>query len=44
MLEKVEEIVARQTEAIQNLKIDKITVWDWRIQKSHSVTRKSVPR
>tara|TARA_B100001093_G_scaffold86870_2_gene78734 strand:- start:8351 stop:9751 length:1401 start_codon:yes stop_codon:yes gene_type:complete len=28
MVEKVEELVARQTEAISNLKIDKITVWD----------------
>ena len=28
MVEKIEEIVARQTEAIANLKIDKITVWD----------------
>ncbi len=28
MTEKIEEIVARQVEAIQNLKIDKITVWD----------------
>jgi flotillin len=28
MVEKIEDIVARQTEAISNLKIDKITVWD----------------
>ena len=28
MVEKIEELVARQTEAIANLKIDKITVWD----------------
>lgn len=28
MIEKIEEIVAKQVEAIQNLKIDKITVWD----------------
>jgi flotillin len=28
MIEKIEEIVARQVEAIRNLKIDKITVWD----------------
>tara|TARA_B100000614_G_scaffold92858_1_gene83963 strand:- start:493 stop:1881 length:1389 start_codon:yes stop_codon:yes gene_type:complete len=28
MVEKIEEIIARQTEAISNLKIDKITVWD----------------
>tara|TARA_B100000513_G_scaffold127595_1_gene56747 strand:- start:176 stop:1387 length:1212 start_codon:yes stop_codon:yes gene_type:complete len=28
MVEKIEEIVARQTEAIANLQIDKITVWD----------------
>ncbi len=28
MVEKIEEIVARQVEAIQNLKIDKVTVWD----------------
>jgi flotillin len=28
MIEKLEEIVAKQVEAIQNLKIDKITVWD----------------
>jgi flotillin len=28
LIEKIEEIVARQVEAIQNLKIDKITVWD----------------
>jgi len=28
MIEKIEDIVAKQVEAIQNLKIDKITVWD----------------
>ena len=28
MVEKIETIVAKQVEAIQNLKIDKITVWD----------------
>ena len=28
MIEKLEAIVAKQVEAIQNLKIDKITVWD----------------
>ena len=28
MVEKIEEIVARQTEAISHLQIDKITVWD----------------
>ena len=28
MIEKLENIVARQVEAIKNLKIDKITVWD----------------
>ena len=28
MVEKIEALVARQTEAISNLKIDKITVWD----------------
>ena len=28
MIEKLEDIVARQVEAIRNLKIDKITVWD----------------
>ena len=28
MAEKIEEIVSRQVEAISNLKIDKITVWD----------------
>ena len=28
MVEKIEEIVAQQTEAIANLQIDKITVWD----------------
>jgi flotillin len=28
MIEKLEEIVGRQVEAISNLKIDKITVWD----------------
>jgi len=28
MVEKIETIVSRQVEAIQNLKIDKITVWD----------------
>ncbi len=28
MVEKIEEIVARQVEAISNLQIDKITVWD----------------
>lgn len=28
LIEKIEEIVAKQVEAISNLKIDKITVWD----------------
>ncbi len=28
MVEKIEEIVAKQVEAIKNIKIDKITVWD----------------
>jgi len=28
MTEKIEDVVARQVEAIKNLKIDKITVWD----------------
>lgn len=28
LIEKMEELVSRQVEAIQNLKIDKITVWD----------------
>ncbi|MDI9612857.1 MAG: SPFH domain-containing protein [Acidobacteriota bacterium] len=28
MIEKIEAIVARQVEAIKNLKIDKVTVWD----------------
>ncbi len=28
MIEKIEDIVALQVEAIKNLKIDKITVWD----------------
>ena len=28
MIEKIEEIVAQQVEAIKNIKIDKITVWD----------------
>ncbi len=28
MIEKIEEVVAMQVEAIRNLKIDKITVWD----------------
>ena len=28
MIEKIEDIVARQVEAIKNIKIDKITVWD----------------
>ena len=28
MVEKIENIVASQVEAISNLKIDKITVWD----------------
>ncbi len=28
MIEKIEEIVARQVEAIKNIKIDKVTVWD----------------
>jgi flotillin len=28
MIEKLEEVVSKQVEAIQNLKIDKITVWD----------------
>ena len=28
LIEKLEDIVAKQVEAIRNLKIDKITVWD----------------
>ncbi|MCD7878806.1 MAG: hypothetical protein LUG16_02600, partial [Candidatus Gastranaerophilales bacterium] len=28
MIEKIEDIVARQVEAIKNIKFDKITVWD----------------
>ena len=28
MIEKLEDIVARQTEAISKIKIDRITVWD----------------
>lgn len=28
MIEKIEEIVAKQVEAIKNVKIDKVTVWD----------------
>jgi flotillin len=28
MVEKIDQLVASQVEAIQNLKIDKITVWD----------------
>ena len=28
LIEKLEDIVARQVEAVKNLKIDKITVWD----------------
>ena len=28
MIEKLEDLVSRQVEAISNLKIDKITVWD----------------
>ncbi len=28
MIEKIEEIVAQQVEAIKNIKIDKVTVWD----------------
>ncbi len=28
MVEKIEEIVAKQVEAVKNLKIDKVTVWD----------------
>ena len=28
MVEKIEDVVARQVEAIKNLKIDKVTVWD----------------
>ena len=28
MVEKIEEMVSAQTEAIRNLKLDKITVWD----------------
>lgn len=28
MIEKIEEVISKQVEAIQNLKIDKITVWD----------------
>ena len=36
MIEKIEEIVARQVEAIKNLKIDKITVWDAGSEKGSS--------
>ena len=28
MIEKIEDIVAKQVEAIKNIKFDKITVWD----------------
>ena len=28
MIEKLDQIVALQTEAIRNIKIDKVTVWD----------------
>jgi flotillin len=28
MVEKIEEIVSRQVEAMRDLKIDKVTVWD----------------
>jgi flotillin len=28
LIEKLQEIVALQTEAIKNIKIDKVTVWD----------------
>ena len=28
MIEKIEDVVARQVEAVKNLKIDKVTVWD----------------
>ena len=28
MIEKLQEIVSLQTEAIRNIKIDKVTVWD----------------
>ena len=28
MIEKLQELVALQTEAIKNIKIDKVTVWD----------------
>jgi flotillin len=38
LVEKIEEIVARQVEAIRNLKIDKITVWD-----SETATRARQP-
>ncbi|UCD77598.1 MAG: flotillin family protein [Desulfobacterales bacterium] len=38
MIEKLEEIVAKQVEAIKNLKIDKITVWDSGGDHQHGTT------
>ncbi len=38
MIEKIEEIVNTQVEAIKNLKIDKITVWDSGVAKNGDTT------
>jgi flotillin len=38
MIEKLEELVAKQVEAIKNLKIDKITVWDSGGDPQHGTT------
>lgn len=39
MIEKLEEIVGKQVEAIKNLKIDKITVWDSGSEKGSSTSQ-----
>jgi len=39
MIEKLEEIVGKQVEAIKNLKIDKITVWDSGSDKGSSTSQ-----
>ncbi|MGL4854043.1 MAG: flotillin family protein [Lentisphaeria bacterium] len=38
MIEKIEEVVAKQVEAIKNIKIDKVTVWDSGNSKDGSST------
>ena len=38
MIEKIEDIVARQVEAIKNIKFDKITVWDGGVGSSNGST------